>query len=185
MASEAAELLKLQKTKEAFPNDWTPAEQKRLEELTVQGNKGTPNGAAGDGEELSIPVNVEQFQKGWAAGNNQPPAKAGLYRGVCTGLEASRREDSEGYFIQFKSPDGAWRGSYFADELTAKDGRAGKLKDALEAMAVPYRLDGSRVKFKNPTGKEADCDWQPISSGKRQGQLSINGVYKPGEIKQS
>ena len=80
---------------------------------------------------------------------------------------------------------GYWRGSFYMDKLgVAGNSRAGKLKDVLVALNVPYKLNGNSVSFPDIKGHDAECDWQTVDvKGKK--DLRIQGVYAVGQRQQS
>lgn len=138
---------------------------------------------------ITLMVNREAFDRGWSSGGAVAPERDAILPGVLDSVEmANTGEDTVFFWFSSKGIEpgnpGYWRGSYMADALTDTKSRAGKVRDVLVALGVVITLGSDRVSFPDPRGREADCDWQTVDiKGTR--QRRIQGVYAPGERKQS
>lgn len=130
-------------------------------------------------------VSPETFERGWSAGGSTPPDRNLIGPGVLDAIEMSRTGEDT-VFFWFHSRDaeqgapGYWRGSYSADKILERDGRAGKVKDVLRALGMAYTLKGDLLQFHKPLGRSADCDWQMVDI-KGKPERRIQGVYPVGQ----
>lgn len=133
---------------------------------------------SGDGAWETIEgVNADKFGQGWGRGFTPPPQDA-IYLGMWTDVLRSKG-DPDSITLVFESLPGdpvQWRGGFFCDKLSASDGRAGKLKDAFDAMDVQYRVVNGAIQHQKPNGQHAKLDFQTVTKRDKTKERRIQNV---------
>lgn len=136
-----------------------------------------------------IPLNTESFMAGWKGRGWLAPATAGVKPGVCEGYMIPDFVDDQVWFIftNPEYPEGAepFRGALVCGALSADTGKsaAGKVKDTLDAMSVPYELNaGKGIKITvPPKGQLVDVFWEDVAI-KGKTERRIQDVGAPGSL---
>lgn len=136
------------------------------EELADLVSKGVGSSAPdADGWETRD-VNTDAFKRGWSGGA-MPPPQDGKFLAVCTGTSVPTNNPND-LLVNFVSKPGTkpeFNGSYYIDEVnnpSDEGSRAGKFKDALDALGVEYRIVNGKLQHKPLKGKECYTIWATI-----------------------
>lgn len=115
-----------------------------------------------------INLNVESFKAGWKSSGWIAPATTGVKSAICDGLIFPERVEDQVWF-SFNSLEDAveeFRGSLVCGALTAETGKsaAGKVKDVLDILGVPYEVKSNGIKLlADPKGKSCQVLWDDVS----------------------
>ena len=138
-----------------------------------------PTTPASDG---FIPVNTDEFEKGWGA-SYLAPATPGVKDAVYTGYFFPNRNPDQCWFT-FESLSDApeqFRGSLVTAALTKPSAQgiygAGKLKDTIDAIGLRYEvISGRGIRVEPGTGHLCKVSWEWVDVRGKQ-ELRIQNVY--------